>query len=488
MRPNACAPHGNVQLPINKQSLHCISIYTRHNLTFDVRLILLPAIWPTSWFLTSARTLFLASGMGVAHLYEPAGQSPVADDLVRAVAVRDECAVIVSEMGGGAAAMLDRVQDELSYRRIRCVRISTPPLGSLSLRGLMAQILGRPDSYALTDRELEAGFTALTEPGAGYDRVALLIDGAHSLQLPALRYIQLACQSSPKLRVVLAGRPALDGLLVRNEFGPLHQQIKQRFEFAASPLAGLAMKSVPSRRGSGRRVPPRWLTSLNTGLGALASSALIVSLALWVLPLGSSPAPPPPASAAGADDRVASAPEAPAAPLATWTRQPADAPEPAAEAPAPSADSVPAAAHDTAPAAAVPAVPLAELPSIPDQPPRLDPPPAEPVPEVHVVDLESEAASLRKIEPKVEPTTANDHSPDPAASRLAASSLAAPGRLPAQPPPQPVRRIAAAPRQAAAPDESEGGRRCRDIVLNAQLGRTPSHADVLFLQNGCRTK
>ena len=485
-----------------------------NNLAYDVSSILHYAASPDGWSLTSARTFLLATGMGVANLHKPAGQIPaVADDLVRTVAGQDECAVVISETNGGAAAMLDRLQDELSRRRVRCIRISMPPLGSLSLRGLMAQILGRPEPSAfqvlgrpefaaLTDGELKAGFTALTEPGAGYDRVALLIDGAHSLQLPVLRYIQFACQSSPSLRVVLTGRPALDSLLSRNEFGLLNLRIRHRFELAGSSLAGLAMKSAPSDRG--RRAPPRWLTYLNTGLGALASSALIASLALWVLPTGHSPeppAPPLPGSAGVASDRVASAPEADraaptpeasVAPLATWTRQPADAPEPV-EAPTPSSDLVPAVSHDVTPRVTVSDAPPAEPLPIPDQPLYLDPPPAEPMPEVHVADLESELAGLHKIEP-----APADHLPGPivpsfatsglATSGLAASSLAVPGRSPAQSPPSPMRHIAAARKQATAPDEDEGGRRCRDIVLNAQLGRTPSHADTLFMQNGCRNK
>ncbi len=174
-------------------------------------------------------------------------QTRAAAGLMSAVARRDECVSLLCEPGGSTAVLLDEAENELSSHRLRCVRVYGPSSGRLALRDLVAQIVDRADPDALTDHDLTAGFVTLTEPGEGYDRVALLVTEAHNLTPSALRYIQLACRSGPKLRVVLAGQRALAAILAREEFADLRQRITRTLELPgpnrgrASSLASWAL-------------------------------------------------------------------------------------------------------------------------------------------------------------------------------------------------------------------------------------------------------
>lgn len=173
-----------------------------------------------------------------------------------AKAVADHaCVIVAGRMGIGTAASLNQAEYELSDYRVRCIRVHGAPSGGFSLRDLIAQVVDRPDAATLTDHDLKAGFLALTEPGEGCDLVVLLVAEAHSLLPSAMRYIQFACRSSPKLRVVLAGHPNLAATLAPDEFAYLRQvtQTLQMPDLVEPAVSGSApaMREPPVSRRSG---------------------------------------------------------------------------------------------------------------------------------------------------------------------------------------------------------------------------------------------
>jgi len=216
--------------------------------------------------------------------------------LMDAVAHWDECVSLVCAPGVSAADLLDPAECELSNRRLRCVRVYGPTLGGLALRDLIAQIVGRADPDALTDHDLKAGFRTLTEPGAGYDRVVLLVTEAHNLRFSALHYVQLACQSSPKLRVVLAGQPSLAAILATDKFAYLRQRIARTFE-----LPGATEDEVPDLLSEVPE-PSSVPVALNRGNpGPLVRLGLVASLVLLIGAIGWRRMPAPSAAAMHAD-------------------------------------------------------------------------------------------------------------------------------------------------------------------------------------------
>ena len=163
--------------------------------------------------------------MSASHPLLYLSQSRAAAALISTVARGDECVSLICQPGLSTAAVLDEAENELSSHGLRCVRVYGPASGGLTLRSLVGQIVARADPDALTDADLKAGFVTLREPGEGYDRVGLLVTEAQNLLPAAMRYIQLACRSSSKLRVALAGQPGLAGALAPDEFAFLRQRI-----------------------------------------------------------------------------------------------------------------------------------------------------------------------------------------------------------------------------------------------------------------------
>ncbi len=112
------------------------------------------------------------------------------------------------------AAVLDRLSAELAGLRVRCLRLRRSASGRIGLPELTAQVAGEfaaqasqtahPRSGAPV-RTVELAFEALTEPGEDAVRIVLIVDAADALGRPAVRYVQLACQRCPQLRVVFAG-------------------------------------------------------------------------------------------------------------------------------------------------------------------------------------------------------------------------------------------------------------------------------------------
>lgn len=474
------------------------------------------------------------------------GQVHAAAELAEAVADRYGCVGVINWAATGTAALLDQTERDLSSRRIRCVRVQGPASGGLASRGLIAQIVARPDPAALTDADLKAGFITLTEPGEGFRRVALLVAEAHSLLPSALRTIQLARQASPaKLCVVLAGKPSLLAALEGEDFAPLRSAMHV-MELAEAAGPGLfdrasAMAEPPATPGASRRGGSSPLVRL----GLAAMIVPIVGL-IWWRHLPPSPAaavPPPdaPSTPAVADTPAAAdapsvpavieppvAPPSIAAPTeragepapsepgpaaqagAAIPAEPDPAPPvappgpPASEATAPEAPAESSAADAAKPPAAAeppPALPPAALPPAADaaEPPAAvaaEPPPAA-APELSQVPTQ-ETDLAEPPAPKPAAPDAGPPTPDPAiaakppphgtltvtaalpahaGARRAAGSMATPPAAAAIPAARP------AEDRPSLADE----RRCRDIVLRAQLGKDPSDADKQFLRNGCRS-
>lgn len=206
-----------------------------------------------------------------------------AASLVNAVALSDECVRLVSEAGAGTAGVLDQAATELSSRGLRCILVDGSASGGLALRALITQIIGRADPATLSDSDLEAGFVALTEPGDGCRRVILLVAEAHDLQPSAMQYIQFACQSGAKLRVVLAGRRSLDATLASDKLSYLRQRLTRTIQVATSASAqrtlsklfseGVLASPAPAMVRRTRFWP--WAT-----LGAATSVVLLLALSM----------------------------------------------------------------------------------------------------------------------------------------------------------------------------------------------------------------
>jgi len=455
------------------------------------------------------------------------GQSYADAGLAKAV-IDHVCVSLVGKAGAGMAALLIQTERELSSHCVRCIRVYGPSSGGLALRDLIAQVVGRPDSALLTDHDLKAGFVALTEPGGNYDLVALLVTEAHSLLPSAMRYIQLACRSSPKLRVVLAGQPSLAATLAQDEFAYL-RRITQELELHDMVGEG------PS--GGGLAVPEPLPVPHRSGPSALVRlglAALLVPMVglIWWRHLPASPV----VDMLGVPSPSAHIAQPVLAEPATTEQEPAEEvsppeleaelnPEPAAAAvdvPPPVSADIPVEPASALPGATVEAR-IPELPAEPVKPAESsatvgDEPPAAAMPE-RTTELIQEAVepakaappaqeagptSVQVPEPAVQaqdaapasPETADVVSPAVGAS-MPVPPLPRPGRsaAPALPPPaSPAVQHARteAPRAAATaavpPTRLTDDRRCRDIVLKAQLGKDLSDADKRFLRSGCRAE
>lgn len=465
---------------------------------------------------------------------------------VAEVADRYGRVAVISRAGGGTAALLDQTEQELSSRGIRCVRVQGSASGSLTLRGLVAQLTGQPDPGALTDndltdRDLKAGFMALTEPGQGYGRVALLVAEAHSLLPSAVRYIQLACQSSPtKLCLVLAGQSGLAAVLAGDEVAHLRgaMHVMELPEPAGQGLFD-PVSAVPEPRA----MPAASARGGSSSLVRLGLAALIVPIVglIWWRHLPAAPvAAVPFQDAPSVPSVVADAPVAPpaaapaiAAPaIAASTERAA---EPAPSEPDPVAASQAAAgipAANPLPPDTVPEPPVSEASAKPEAPPAAESNAAENTEQPDAVDppdiAEQFAAAAEPPAAAAEPAAVAEpeRSEPPQETSLAeapAPNPATPAPAPDAVPPPPDPAVAVSPpilpphgtltvmgalparggaRRALAPlavpfgwparaAEDRPGpadeRRCRDIVLKAQLGKDPSDADKQFLRNGCRS-
>ncbi len=144
--------------------------------------------------------------------------------------------------GPGASVLLDQAAALLAVRRSRVLRAAAAGPEGLSLEELMAQVAGRAEPGSPGDTSLEQGAQALTVLDARCDRIVLLLDDAETVRPAALRYIQLACRTSVKLRLVLAGMPdEVDGA----EFASLRARLQVQ---PVLMLDGSLPNAVPAPR------------------------------------------------------------------------------------------------------------------------------------------------------------------------------------------------------------------------------------------------
>lgn len=142
---------------------------------------------------------------------------PLCSDIVGAIVTRNEHVLLPD---GVSHTVLDDVTARLAGLRSRVFRLST--LDTVTLPGLLSQVVGHESHVTVTAPDLERGFEMLTDIGADFDRVVLVLDRADALEPAALRYIQFATREFP-LRLVFAGGLEMRTLLAREEFASLRR-------------------------------------------------------------------------------------------------------------------------------------------------------------------------------------------------------------------------------------------------------------------------
>jgi len=452
-------------------------------------------------------------------------QVRAAAGLMDAVAHRDECVLLKCESGVSTAALLDLAENELSNHRLRCVRVYGPARGELALRDLIAQIVGRADPDALTDADLKAGFVTLTEPGEGFDRVVLLVTEAQNLQPSAMHYVQLAHHSSPRLRVVLAGQPKLAATLAEPAFAQL-----RRCMTCAIELPGPLQDETPDALSEISKPSPVPVARRRSESTPLVRVGLVASLMLLIGVIGWRRMPAPLDSVVHADVPVSGGPVL-TGPIALIRNAPQS---PARGVPVAQPDAVVAEQEHAD---------LLEREIVKVFPPDLDTPadtalivankllieqaaaPAAGTPDLlryepfqHSIEQAEIDSSIREETPVVSVsanvpapaqnvTAAPPQTPEPALA--SAPDAVPPPQLaafvspptPSQPQLRPV--VVALPSNNASragsvkpavapaavlPNRPSDRARCRDILLNVQLGKVLSDADKQFLRDGCRAK
>ncbi|MGI4944293.1 MAG: hypothetical protein ACRYHQ_27680 [Janthinobacterium lividum] len=152
--------------------------------------------------------------------------------------------------GPGASVLLDQAATLLAARRLRVLRAAAAGPGGLGLEELMAQVAGPPDAGSPGNSSLEQGAQALTVLDGRCDGIVLLVDDAETVQPAVLRYFQLACRTSAKLRLVLAGMPeGLDGA----EFATLRARLQAQ---PVLVLDGSLPNAVPHPAPGTQGTPP----------------------------------------------------------------------------------------------------------------------------------------------------------------------------------------------------------------------------------------
>ena len=204
-------------------------------------------------------------------------------------------------------ALLTLVAKRLQNGRTRVLHVSgaaetgrlhagSPPGNSpsnLTLSGLLARLQPGENSP-------EHGIAALTTLELGCDRIVLVLDHADQLDRGAFRAIQLAAEVQPKLRLVLAGAPALLDMLDNPDLRSLHNRLHRVMDEepaadmpipgptpgpatspAAKPRAARASDRQPAGHGRTAYVAPAAPDA--AGRSGLSKAALVAVLATVVL-------------------------------------------------------------------------------------------------------------------------------------------------------------------------------------------------------------
>lgn len=153
--------------------------------------------------------------------------------------------------------VLDDIATRLAAARSRVLRPTT--LHSLTLKGLLTELVKHADPTPLAGPDLERGFELLTDPEPGCDRIVLVLDRADALDPAALRYVQLATRDAP-LQLLFSGGTAFRALLAWEEFGHLRRGFAEHapahdFADAAPPIEAAVPIETPAPVVVGERLP-----------------------------------------------------------------------------------------------------------------------------------------------------------------------------------------------------------------------------------------
>ncbi len=151
-------------------------------------------------------------------------------------------------------ALLDEAAAQLARGRTRVLRVPAPSPGSLTLTGLLARL--HPTTRGV-EQAPEQGIGALTQLDPSCERIALLVSSAEALEHNTLRAIQIAAEAQPKLRLVLAGTPALLEILEHPDLSLLHGRLNRSIDLQdgdedeptvwdTSPVLAAPLKPAPA--------------------------------------------------------------------------------------------------------------------------------------------------------------------------------------------------------------------------------------------------
>ncbi len=155
--------------------------------------------------------------------------------------ILDGADVILVTEGDGGRMLLDLAADCLTGLRSRVLRAADVLPSALGVPTSLAPLAGQPKTSVPDDEVLSRDFKGLTVLDETCDRIVLLVSNAHALQLPALRYIQLASRFGAHLRLVFCGRPGLFDALDTGELAWLRTRLTAGLVLAlAAPIPGAA--------------------------------------------------------------------------------------------------------------------------------------------------------------------------------------------------------------------------------------------------------
>ena len=404
------------------------------------------------------------------------------DGLVSVLASGNSAVVITL---ASTTSMLDNLDKHLTRSRTRVMRVSPP----LDLSDMMDQVVAS-NAAAPEETTIETGFRALTVPGDGYNRVALLVSEAHLMSASALRYLDFVFRMAPDLQVVLFGQSGLADLLALRGFTTLRARFALHLNWSGKAavahavlgdvLADASPAADPVSRCPEERTVPQPLYRISP-LRVAASTAFVTSVVLVLFlstqlshlntPIAF--APQPIAEIAGVDTD----PEQTA--LATNGLQ---ADKQSIDDSAETSGAVAAEKSDPTPQA-IAAIPA---PSIFASSPVVQEPEQPVSTQSEVLQVPSEELSALPLTPNQSEASQSEVSTGNTAAAVQPGSVIGPSRFPIAPPiphrAQPVRsdRI-----PIRIPIDRQGVR-CRTISLRIQVGDAPTDAELSFLRNGCR--
>ena len=404
-------------------------------------------------------------------------QRSSADELVSALACGKSAVVIGF---ADSASLLDGLGKLLARTRTRVMRVNSP----LGLPDFMEQLLA--DNRVSSDLAPEAGFQALTVPGDGYERIALLVDEAHLMPDSVRRYLDFAFRAAPNLQVVLAGRSGLADVLALQGFSSLRARFELHLDWSGMAAASTVELAAPAAPDQLSLLPgeavfwqPRYrMMPLRLLAGALASASL-AALVAFTMRFSDPDAP------VAFAHRTVVEPVRTQAEASQYTRSSIAAQDEEQPSNLRSSSLAPFAAGDNFPAI-TPAI------TAPTAPPAALGIPVEEPEQAAMAQPTPPPASSGVLEATITPSLLQAPNPGALSTEIVAGvktgqevDLPLPPVPPPVPAPQRARAIRTERVAARAPVDQQSTR-CRAITLRMQVGDTPTDSERSYLQNGCR--